>query len=84
MGNCPGFVGNRLINLYSAAAGEALLAGAYPEEVDAALEAFGMKMGPFRMADMVGLDLGVQAASSTAPFYALLLPTAPFYAHCFL
>ena len=53
MGNCPGFVGNRLIYQYSSAAAEALLAGALPEEVDAALEAFGMRMGPFRMADMV-------------------------------
>ena len=68
MGNCPGFVGNRLIYQYSTAAAETLLAGALPEEVDAALEAFGMRMGPFRMADMVGLDLGVQALRKQGRF----------------
>lgn len=68
VGNCPGFVGNRLIGLYNAYAFEALKAGAKPHEVDAAIESFGMKMGPFRMADMVGLDLGVQAKKKAGLF----------------
>eukprot|EP00966_Prymnesium_polylepis_P051832 1200224-Prymnesium_polylepis.1 len=62
VGNCPGFVGNRLLYKYSAAAADAVLEGASPAQVDSALEAFGMRMGPFLMADLVGLDLGQQAA----------------------
>ena len=61
VGNCRGFVGNRLLYVYSAAASECVLDGAYPEDVDAAIVAFGFKMGPFAMADLVGLDLGIQA-----------------------
>merc|ERR1719428_778434 len=61
VGNCPGFVGNRLIFVYSGMAAKALEAGALPSDVDAAIEGFGSKMGPFRMDDMVGLDLGIQA-----------------------
>ncbi len=37
--------------------------GALPEEVDAAALAFGMRMGPFAMSDLVGLDLGIQVRS---------------------
>ena len=59
-----GFVGNRLIAKYSAAAAEALKGGELPETVGGALEAFGMKMEPFRMADMVGLDLGIQTLAA--------------------
>jgi len=60
-GNCPGFVGNRMINFYSGAARAMCDQGALPEEVDGAARAFGFKMGPFAMADLVGLDLGIQA-----------------------
>lgn len=68
VGNCPGFVGNRLIFQYSASGAAALASGAKPHEVDAAIEALGMKMGPFRMADMVGLDLGIQAKKKAGTF----------------
>jgi len=61
VGNCPGFVGNRLIGKYNEMARVVLAQGALPQQVDAAIEAFGNKMGPFRMGDMVGLDLGVGA-----------------------
>ena len=60
VGNCPGFVGNRLIGQYSGMATKVLDMGATPAKVDGAIEGFGNKMGPFRMADMVGLDLGIQ------------------------
>lgn len=60
-GNCSGFVANRIFGLYSNAAYGAIYHGALPEEVDAAALAFGMRMGPMAMGDLVGLDLGVQA-----------------------
>lgn len=68
VGNCPGFVGNRLIGQYNVHAFNALKAGALPQEVDAAIENLGMKMGPFRMADMVGLDLGIQARKKSGAY----------------
>jgi len=68
VGNCPGFVGNRLIFKYNEHAMLSLKSGAKPHEVDAAIEALGMKMGPFRMSDMVGLDLGIQAKKKAGAF----------------
>jgi 3-hydroxyacyl-CoA dehydrogenase len=68
VGNCPGFVGNRLIFVYSGMASKALEAGALPADVDAAIEGFGSQMGPFRMDDMVGLDLGIQARKKAGTF----------------
>lgn len=60
-GNCPGFIGNRMIGAYSRQAGLMLLEGAPPAQVDKVLYDFGLAMGPFTMADMVGLDLGWRA-----------------------
>ncbi len=56
--NAPGFIGNRMLFGYTAQANMLLLEGALPHQVDQALESFGMSMGPFRMLDVVGLDLG--------------------------
>ncbi|WP_313056386.1 3-hydroxyacyl-CoA dehydrogenase [Stutzerimonas nitrititolerans] len=56
-GNCPGFIGNRMLKTYVREARAMLLEGAYPHQVDAALQAFGFAMGPFRMYDVVGIDL---------------------------
>ena len=57
-GVCDGFIGNRMIARYGQAAHDLLLAGAAPEQIDKALEKFGMAMGPFRMNDLAGLDVG--------------------------
>lgn len=57
-GVCDGFIGNRMINMYSRAAMALLEEGASPQQLDAALENFGMAMGPCRMADMAGGDIG--------------------------
>ena len=59
--NAPGFIGNRMLFGYTAQANMLLLEGALPHQVDQALEKFGMNMGPFRMLDLVGLDLGWRA-----------------------
>ncbi|CAN7723079.1 3-hydroxyacyl-CoA dehydrogenase NAD-binding domain-containing protein [Aquipseudomonas alcaligenes] len=56
-GNCDGFIGNRMLSTYVREARMMLLEGAYPHQVDAALQGFGFAMGPFRMYDVVGIDL---------------------------
>ena len=57
-GVCDGFIGNRIVARYGMAANDLLNAGASPTQVDKALERFGMAMGPFRMGDLAGLDIG--------------------------
>ena len=57
-GVCDGFIGNRMLARYGAAAHDLLMAGALPEQIDAALQEFGMAMGPFRVGDLAGLDIG--------------------------
>jgi 3-hydroxyacyl-CoA dehydrogenase len=56
-GVCDGFIGNRMLARYGAAAHDLLMAGALPQQVDAALQEFGMAMGPFRVGDLAGLDI---------------------------
>ncbi|MGH8353640.1 MAG: 3-hydroxyacyl-CoA dehydrogenase NAD-binding domain-containing protein [Pseudomonas sp.] len=56
-GNCHGFIGNRMLHTYVREARMLLLEGAFPQQVDAALQGFGFAMGPFRMYDVVGIDL---------------------------
>ncbi|UVL54511.1 3-hydroxyacyl-CoA dehydrogenase [Pseudomonas sp. B21-035] len=56
-GNCRGFIGNRMLKTYADEARKMLLEGALPQQVDGALQAFGFAMGPFRMYDVVGVDL---------------------------
>ncbi|HEX4510892.1 MAG TPA: 3-hydroxyacyl-CoA dehydrogenase family protein, partial [Burkholderiaceae bacterium] len=53
-----GFIGNRMIEQYLRQAGFLLDEGATPAQVDHALEAFGFAMGPFRMSDLAGNDVG--------------------------
>jgi 3-hydroxyacyl-CoA dehydrogenase len=65
-GVCDGFIGNRMIARYAAAAHDLLMAGALPQQVDAALQEFGMAMGPFRMGDLAGLDIGWAARKRRA------------------
>lgn len=56
-GVCDGFIGNRILAKWRAQAEFALEDGALPEQVDAALEAYGMAMGIFAVFDMAGLDV---------------------------
>ncbi len=60
-GNAPGFIGNRMLGGYTRQAGEIILQGATPYQVDNVILGFGMPMGPFQMNDLVGLDLGWRA-----------------------
>jgi len=57
-GVCDGFIGNRMLARYGAAAQGLLNAGALPQQIDGALQGYGMAMGPFRMGDLAGLDIG--------------------------
>ena len=57
-GVCDGFIGNRMIEHYGRVAGFLLEEGATPAQVDKALEKWGMAMGPFRMGDLAGNDIG--------------------------
>lgn len=57
-GVCDGFIGNRMLNEYLRIAGLLIDAGASPYQIDQALESWGMAMGPFRMCDMAGNDIG--------------------------
>jgi 3-hydroxyacyl-CoA dehydrogenase len=57
-GVCDGFIGNRMIEQYGRQAGFLLEEGATPQQVDRAVEKFGFAMGPFRMGDLAGNDIG--------------------------
>ena len=57
-GVCDGFIGNRMLARYGAAANGLINAGALPQQIDGALQKFGFAMGPFRMGDLAGLDIG--------------------------
>jgi 3-hydroxyacyl-CoA dehydrogenase len=57
-GVCDGFIGNRMVEQYIRQAGFLLDEGALPQQVDQAIEKFGFAMGPFRMGDLAGNDIG--------------------------
>ncbi len=57
-GVCDGFIGNRMIEQYARQAGFLLEEGCLPEQVDRVMEEFGFAMGPFRMSDLAGNDIG--------------------------
>ncbi|GAB1300129.1 Peroxisomal bifunctional enzyme [Apodemus speciosus] len=58
VGNCYGFVGNRMLAPYYNQGYFLLEEGSKPEDVDGVLEEFGFRMGPFRVSDLAGLDVG--------------------------
>jgi 3-hydroxyacyl-CoA dehydrogenase len=57
-GVCDGFIGNRMVEQYIRQALFLVEEGASPQQVDRAMEKFGMAMGPFRMSDLAGNDIG--------------------------
>jgi 3-hydroxyacyl-CoA dehydrogenase len=60
-GVCYGFIGNRMLQPYGKQSQLLLLEGATPQQVDTAMESFGMAMGPLRVFDLAGLDVGYKA-----------------------
>ena len=65
-GNAFGFIGNRIYNAYRKQCEFMLEDGAWPEDVDSALQAFGFAMGPFAVADLTGLDIAWRMRKSQA------------------
>ncbi|MEQ6204985.1 3-hydroxyacyl-CoA dehydrogenase NAD-binding domain-containing protein [Sulfitobacter sp. HNIBRBA2951] len=65
VGVCPGFVGNRILFARQIQANKLLAKGLMPWDVDAALNQFGFKMGPFQMSDLAGLDIGWSKGATT-------------------
>ena len=57
-GVCDGFIGNRMIGKYAIEAQLLLEQGASVQQIDSAMEKFGMAMGPFKMGDLAGNDIG--------------------------
>ena len=66
---CEGFIGNRIYSAYRTQCEFMLEEGALPADVDAAITSFGFAMGPFRVADMSGLDTVVKVARDMREAY---------------
>jgi 3-hydroxyacyl-CoA dehydrogenase len=65
VGVCPGFVGNRILHARQLQANKLLYTGVMPWQIDAAINAFGFRMGPYQMADLAGLDIGWSKGAKT-------------------
>jgi 3-hydroxyacyl-CoA dehydrogenase len=76
-GVCYGFIGNRMAEVYMREAEFLLLEGASPAQIDGAVEALGLAMGPCRMLDMAGIDVGAKTVIEYAK--AGGLPPDPRY-----
>ncbi len=76
-GVCYGFIGNRMLEGYLREVDALVVEGVAPARIDRALEAFGMAMGPCRMMDMSGLDLGDRLMSEARA--AGHIPADPSY-----
>lgn len=74
---CYGFIGNRMLEPYLREAEALLLEGATPRQIDQALEAFGMAMGPCRMLDLAGVDVAAKVVIERDKQGAL--PADPLY-----
>ncbi|HEY0446388.1 MAG TPA: 3-hydroxyacyl-CoA dehydrogenase NAD-binding domain-containing protein [Allosphingosinicella sp.] len=66
VGNCFGFVGNRMLAARHREAEKLVVEGAMPWDVDRVIHDFGFAMGPFAMRDLVGLDVGWNRATSSS------------------
>lgn len=76
-GVCFGFIGNRMLEGYIKEAEALLLEGASPEQIDKALEDFGFVMGPCRVMDLAGIDVGAKVVLEQKK--ANMLPDDPIY-----
>ena len=65
VGVCPGFVGNRILFARQLQAHKLLMKGVTPWAIDAAINAFGFRMGPYQMSDLAGLDIGWKKGATT-------------------
>lgn len=65
VGVCPGFVGNRILFARQGQGQKLMYKGVMPWDIDAAMNAFGFKMGNFQMSDLAGLDIGWSKGART-------------------
>jgi len=65
-GVCYGFIGNRMLQHYGREAQLCLIEGGTPETIDTAMQQWGMAMGPMRVFDLAGLDVGYKARQGLA------------------
>lgn len=65
-GVCDGFIGNRMLAVYRAAADHLMEDGASPYQIDAAVRDFGFPMGPYQVIDLAGGDIGWAARKRRA------------------
>jgi 3-hydroxyacyl-CoA dehydrogenase len=70
-GVCYGFIGNRMLEPYLRETEALLLEGAQPQQIDRAIESLGFAMGPCRMLDMAGVDVGAKIVNARAAAGAL-------------
>lgn len=64
-GNAYGFIGNRMLAVRRKHAEAMVVEGAPPSQIDRVLEDFGFAMGPMRVSDLAGLDLGWSPENSS-------------------
>ncbi|MEN8147211.1 MAG: 3-hydroxyacyl-CoA dehydrogenase NAD-binding domain-containing protein [Campylobacterota bacterium] len=79
VGDCPGFLVNRLLIPYIVEAVHLFEEGEDFENIDKLLLEFGMPMGPFRLVDEVGLDVGYKVAAILEEGYGQRMKTAPIF-----
>ena len=81
VGNCDGFVGNRMTGKRGPQQEKLLLEGALPQDIDRVMEAYGMAMGPCATGDLAGLDIGAavrKARGTVAPIADALVALGRF------
>ena len=83
VGDCPGFLVNRILLPYLNEAGRLFAEGADIVRVDKLISEFGMPMGPYRLADEVGIDVGVKVARILAEGYGERMAVAPILNHLY-
>ena len=76
VGDCAGFIVNRILLPYLNEAGFILEQGSKIERIDSVIKDFGMPMGPFTLADTVGIDIGYKVATILNEAYGSRMPVA--------
>ncbi|MHC5067853.1 MAG: 3-hydroxyacyl-CoA dehydrogenase NAD-binding domain-containing protein [Planctomycetota bacterium] len=79
VGDCAGFLVNRILLPYLGEALHLLADGVSPERIDASATAYGMPMGPLRLIDEIGLDVGAKVAHILHDAYGDRMAVAPLF-----
>jgi 3-hydroxyacyl-CoA dehydrogenase len=81
VGNCDGFVGNRMTGKRGPQIEKLLLEGCLPQDIDRVMEGYGMAMGPLATGDLAGLDIGAavrKARGTVAPIADAIVAAGRF------